>query len=936
MKKILFLCLLMVSIVLSAQIKLGEGSTATGNAPVNSGYFSSYSQQIFTKQEINTDAAGNITGLKFYVTSSANPFYQSTWDVYVGHTTKAAFAAYDTWIPSGQMAKVYSGNVYNVNGIIDVTFTTPFSYDNVRNLVIAVHEKGSNDNPANQFFVYATTLGGALYIGNPDYNDPASSLTGSSLPYKSVVTLKGLVPSVLPVCPVVSYPVDNTILVPTSPAITWNASQGATGYKVSIGTTPGGTDVVNQQSVATTSFTPSSPLSVYTTYYLSVKAVGLTGESSGCVTSKFTTAPLPPSNDECVNAVPLTVNPNLDCVNVTSGTTLLASVSGSIPNSCNASYSHNDVWYKFTATASRHMVRLLNSVSVGTVNDNAVYFEVFKGSCGNLSSVSCSDTGVLSIMSDLIPGETYYVKVYSIVGQGAAQNFDICVVTFPPAPSNDECNGAINLPVNPDLNCVNITNGTTASATNSSLLPNTCYNSPNNDVWFKFTATGIKHVITLSNIVSKVPGMYSPTLRFQVYKGSCNNLTSLSCSSQSTLIVNNLTAGDTYYVRVYSGMGGVSMAINFNICIKTVIPPPPPSNDEFANAVTLPVNPDLNCTVVTAGSTLGATVSNTSATMCGDVANPNDVWFKFTATAIGHLILVKDQVSLGVLPGTVTAFQVFKVDNGNLTSIQCIRGGAISVVGNVSGLTIGETYYIRVFNTGNDLAMGFNICIGTLPPHPVNDNCSGALAVSSYPYSYTQTDAIAATNNNGFITTCTPAINDGTWFTFTGDGSIHKILVTKSDNFDYYIDLKVGIYKGSCGNLTCVNAIYPTYLLFLPTVAGTVYYINVGNQSGTQDNIEGPFTITIQREGNGSLSTSEVSKTEESIEAYPNPFTEVLNISKADKVKSISILDSSGRLIRTIEKPSSVLQLRDLKEGMYLVVLNMKDGSKQTVKAIKK
>ncbi|MCP1300128.1 T9SS type A sorting domain-containing protein [Chryseobacterium sp. S0630] len=925
MKKILFLCLLMVSIVLSAQIKLGAGSTDTGNAPVNTDYSTSYSQQIFTKQEINADAAGNITGLKFYVTSSANPAYSSSWDVYIGHTTKTTFAPNDNWISSGQMTKVYSSAIYNVNGIIDITFTTPFAYDNVRNLVIAVHGKVSNDNPSNQFFVYNTTEGGGRYLLNPGFGDPSTSNQGNVLPYKSVITLKGLEPSVLPVCPAVSYPVNNEVLVPTSPVITWAASQGATSYKVSIGTTPGGTDVVNQQSVTGTSFTPSSPLSLTTTYYLKVTAVGSTGESYGCANIKFTTAPLTPSNDECADAVELVVSPTIDCTNFTPGTNLMASVSNQGQNSCINSYSHNDVWYKFTAIASKHMIKLSNITSVGAVNNKFIYFSVFKGSCGNLTNIACSDEAqYYSIVSNLTPGETYYVKVFTRANYGAAQNFDICVVTFPPPPVNDECGNAIDLPVNPDLNCASITQGTIISATDSSLSPVTCYNSPNYDVWFKFTATGNKHVIKLSNIIYKVPVFFAPTLRFQVYKGDCNSLASLSCSYLNALAVDNLTVGDTYYIRVYSSSTQQSSAMDFDICIGTDNTPPPP-NDECINAITLPVNSDVNCSVATAGSTVGATASNISAPTCNGVAKPGDVWFKFTATATGHLIQLKDLVSLGVQFGNEIYFQLFSGDCGNLTSINCSHR-----MGGVSGLTIGQTYYIRVFNTRYPSeVVGFNICIGTLPPVPVNDSCSGALVASVFPYSYTQTDALAATNNNGFVTTCSPAMNDGTWFTFTGDGSTHKIIVSPIGNeFP-----KVGVYKGGCGSLTCITRGWHSTPISIDTVPGTVYYVNVGNESSTVDYLEFPFTITISK---GTLGVSEVSKNGESIEVYPNPFTNVLNIAKPDKVKSVSILDSTGRLIKTIEKPSSELHLKDLKEGMYLVVLHMKDGSKQTVKAIKK
>ncbi|TZF95145.1 T9SS type A sorting domain-containing protein [Chryseobacterium panacisoli] len=925
MKKILFVCLLMISIVLSAQIKLGEGSTITGNAPVSSAFIS-YSQQIYTKQEINADAAGNITGLKFYVTPSANMGYAAQWDVYFGHTTKTTFVANDNWIPTGPMIKVYSGTVANTNGVIDITFTTPFPYDNAQNLVIGVHQKMFNDIPPNQFFVYNTIEGGMVFTNSPVYSgDPSTSPNGTLLPYKPVVSLNGLVASTLPVCPVVSYPFNNAILVPPSPAITWAASPGATDYKVSIGTTPGGTDVVNQQSVATTSFTPSSPLSVYTTYYLNVKAVGVTGESSGCVNIKFTTGALQPSNDECTNAVDLVVSPTIDCTNLTSGTNLMATVSNQGQNSCITSYSHNDVWYKFTAIASKHMIKLSNITSVGAVNNKFIYFSVFKGSCGNLTNIACSDEAqYYSIVSNLTPGETYYVKVYTRANYGAAQNFDICVVTFPPPPVNDECGSAIDLPVNPDLNCASITQGTIISATDSSLSPATCYNSPYYDVWFKFTATGNKHVIKLSNIIYKVPVFFAPTLRFQVYKGGCNSLVSLSCSYLNALAVDNLTVGDTYYIRVYSSLTGQSSAMDFDICIGTDNTPPPP-NDECINAVTLPVNSDLNCAVVTAGSTVGATASNISAPTCNGVAKPGDVWFKFTATATGHLIQLKDLVSLGVQSGTETYFQLFSGDCGNLTNIKCSH-----LMGGVSGLTIGQTYYIRVFNTRYPSeVVGFNICIGTLPPVPVNDSCSGALVASVFPYSYTQTDALAATNNNGFVTACSPAMNDGTWFTFTGDGSTHKIIVTPTGNgFP-----RVGVYKGGCGSLTCITRGWHSTPISIDTVPGTVYYVNVGDESSTVDYLEFPFTITISK---GTLGVSEVSKNGESIEAYPNPFTDILNISKHGKVKSVSILDSSGRLVKTIDNPSSMLHLGDLKQGMYLVVLNMKDGSKQTIKAIKR
>ncbi|GEN65531.1 T9SS C-terminal target domain-containing protein [Chryseobacterium rhizosphaerae] len=639
--------------VLNAQINLGEGSTETGNAPINPYYGYSYIQQIFTKQEINANAAGNITGVKFYLDASASIDNSSDWVVYLGHTAKTNFTSDDDWIPVAQLTQVYAGTVTNANGVIEITFATPFPYNNTQNLVIAAEENSQDydDDDIFSVFKYGSVTDRALSYSSDSTNpDPASPPTGDLLEYRSVVSLMGLTINPIPACPMVGYPGNNSTFIPVSPDITWNAPQGATGYKISIGTTPGGTDIVNQQSVTTNNFTPTSPLAIDTDYYLKVTAVGAGGESVGCSVIKFRTAPAAPANDDCTDAVVLTVNPDMNCGSVASGYTLGASDSG--------------------------------------------------------------------------------------------------------------------------------------------LLTDPCYGDADDDVWFKFTATGTSHVVTLSNVVS-IGSDFNDEAYYQVFSGDCANLVSTVCGYGGMEILTGLTAGNTYYIRVYS------------------------------------------------------------------------------------------------------------------------YGGA------------GE-------------AQSFNLCVGTIPPPPANDECSGALTAAAFPYTYTQSDAAGATNNGAYLEMCTNGMNDGTWFTFTGDGSTFDITVTTPA--DSYFDSQIGVFSGACGSLTCVDTIDgngsgETETISIPTVAGTVYYVNVGNYSTWSDDLEGTFTISINKEN---LATSETSKAKNTVQAYPNPFTEVLNISKIDQVKSISVSDISGRLMKSIDQPASVLQLGDLKSGIYLVTLNMKDGSKQTIKAIKK
>ncbi|MFL9835204.1 Ig-like domain-containing protein [Chryseobacterium terrae] len=83
------------------------------------------------------------------------------------------------------------------------------------------------------------------------------------------------------------------------------------------------------------------------------------------------------------------------------------------------------------------------------------------------------------------------------------------------------------------------------------------------------------------------------------------------------------------------------------------------------------------------------------------------------------------------------------------------------------------------------------------------------------------------------------------------------------------------------------------------------------------------------------LATSET-KAKDNIKVYPNPFSDIVNITKVELVKSIKVSDVSGKLVKTINNPTSTLRLGDLSQGMYILSFDMKDGSKLSHKIIKK
>ena len=121
---------------------------------------------------------------------------------------------------------------------------------------------------------------------------------------------------------------------------------------------------------------------------------------------------------------------------------------------------------------------------------------------------------------------------------------------------------------------------------------------------------------------------------------------------------------------------------------------------------------------------------------------------------------------------------------------------------------------------------------------------------------------------------------------------------------------------------------------FTPATSGTYYFGFNAYSATNQYNL---YLDDINITATAVLATSEINDiAKNNIKVYPNPFSEVLNISDASNVKNVLITDVSGRLLKTIANPGKELHLGDLKQGMYLVTLEMKDGSKQTIKAIKK
>jgi len=218
-----------------------------------------------------------------------------------------------------------------------------------------------------------------------------------------------------------------------------------------------------------------------------------------------------------------------------------------------------------------------------------------------------------------------------------------------------------------------------------------------------------------------------------------------------------------------------------------------PANDNCSGAIALTVNANLLCTVKTSGSLKSATDSGEPNAGVG--TPDDDVWYTFVATATTH------RVQLSNATGNETDL-VHEVLEGTC------GGGLISLnisdpnTSTISGLTVGSTYYVRVFTYGsnNNPNTTFDICVGTFPPPPANDNCSGAVTLTVNPNAsctaVTPGNLTSATDSGeGDNGVGTP--NDDVWYKFVATQAVHRVSLI--DVAGTPTDLVHEVLEGVCG-----------------------------------------------------------------------------------------------------------------------------------------
>jgi hypothetical protein len=497
----------------------------------------------------------------------------------------------------------------------------------------------------------------------------------------------------------------------------------------------------------------------------------------------------------------------------TNGTTVGATWSTDAANfgtpSC-SSPGGGDVWYTFVAPVG-------GTVTISTeaqgISDGVMAL-YSAGSCaGPGTQLDCQDdvVGLMPQISiaTLTAGVTYYIRFWQYLsGTGT---FGICI-TKPDPPANDDCSGAITVSAYTTASCGGTTAGTVAQATASGDPIGVCGGSADDDVWFNFVATSTIHSVNLSNVAGSTTDLYH-----SVYSGSCGSLgTALVCSDPNSSSVAGLTIGNTYSVRVYTVTATTGQTTTFDLCIAT-----PPVNDNCSEATAAAVNNDGFCTSQTAGTIEGATASGNSLGACGGTAD-DDVWYTFVATNTTHYL------DLNNITGSTTDLYhvVYNGTCGALgTEILCSDPNS-SIL---TGLTVGNTYYIRIFSwtSSPGQTTAFDLCITSPPP---NDECAGAInvAVNSGNSCAIQTSGtiLNATASAETIGACGGTANDDVWYSFVANSTDMTININNMSGSTW--DLYHTVYSGSCGALgTELNCSDPESSSLTGLTVGNTYYLRI-------------------------------------------------------------------------------------------------------------
>lgn len=205
---------------------------------------------------------------------------------------------------------------------------------------------------------------------------------------------------------------------------------------------------------------------------------------------------------------------------------------------------------------------------------------------------------------------------------------------------------------------------------------------------------------------------------------STGNIDAGACGDGNyTILFPNLPAG-TYYFPVLQGTGSTGpYTLTFTATACSAMAP---ANALCAGAIMLPSAAEC---IPVSGDVAFATAAGNTGFGCrnGDVAD--GVWYSFEAATTTYDLTVAPSAQFNA------QIEVFSGTCGSHTSIACSVGNNFgeAAVAELTGLTIGETYHVRVndWYSGSPVTTGFFICLESVGTIECEGQHAGTMTASS-------------------------------------------------------------------------------------------------------------------------------------------------------------------------------------------------------------
>jgi len=180
MKKLIIAVLLVcVGLLIADPIPIGEGMETGTYLPMEPYYGYTYSQVIYTADEIG--GAVDIENVAWHF--NGNSAWVEDCTIYMGHTTLDEFGVYPSWMPLTELTEVWTGgfSVMDFDHWVTIELQNIFAYNGTDNLVIALDANTPGYHSSlDEFYGSTTTLNRSIYFCSDSNNpDPANPPTGT-------------------------------------------------------------------------------------------------------------------------------------------------------------------------------------------------------------------------------------------------------------------------------------------------------------------------------------------------------------------------------------------------------------------------------------------------------------------------------------------------------------------------------------------------------------------------------------------------------------------------------------------------------------------------------------------------------------------------------------------------------------------------------------